>query len=279
MSSNDSWSDEDDDTVRSLIAATSTRTGGGYSPNDLTCKFGLSHSISGALGPALPISGDYSAYNTYTEGVHTGSGSSQVRNPAHVISAGLTFLTQFVNMISYYLDLRLPHRLSYSEFSVGCLANRKFNRKVAKLNANIVHLCTSQGVPASYLQPRKTISNLLLLFDSSLVGVCQLGTRGPFEVAIQLARSMEESMEKDLVIYEEDSSESDNEYNDYFPSDWETVHRGSITEEMSQLQYMTRQPSYMQSVDSDSFIRSRTSSSIAGNLVSSVTSFFRGWNT
>lgn len=102
--------------------------------------------------------------------------------------------------------------------------------------------------------------------------------RGPFEVAIQLAKSMEDSIEKDLVIYDEDSSDSD-ECGDYFPSDWETVHRGAVTEEMSQLQCMTRQQSYMQStMDSESFLRSRTQAGIASNLVSSVTSFFRGWN-
>lgn len=35
------------------------------------------------------------------------------RNPAHCIASGLTYATQFVNLIAYYLDLRLPHRLSY----------------------------------------------------------------------------------------------------------------------------------------------------------------------
>lgn len=71
MSSNDSWSDEDDDTVRSLIAATSHRgrigagsSGGCSSPTDLTGKNCLFHSITGVLGPSLPVSGDYSAFNT-----------------------------------------------------------------------------------------------------------------------------------------------------------------------------------------------------------------------
>lgn len=73
-----------------------------------------------------------------------------------------------------------------SEFRNGDLVNGKFNKKVAKLNANVIHLCSSQGIHlllllfiysfcklffdskgihATSLQPRKTISNLLLLFD------------------------------------------------------------------------------------------------------------------
>lgn len=156
----------------------------------------------------------------------------------------------------------------------------KFNRKVAKLNANIVHLCASQGIPPSFLQPRKTIPNLLLLFDPNNA---DLGRRGPFEVSFQLAKSMEDSIEKDLVIFDEDRSESDSDFNDSFPSDWENVQRGALLEEYG-LHEMTSQQSYcQQSVVNpyDSFARSRMNNantqSISGGLVSSVTSFFRGW--
>jgi len=73
-----------------------------------------------------------------------------------------------VNLLAYFLDLRLPHRLSFSEFTNGDLLGSKFTRKVAKLNANIIHLCGSQGIPSSFLEPRRTISNLLLLFDPEI---------------------------------------------------------------------------------------------------------------
>jgi len=111
--------------------------------------------------------------------------------------------------------------------------------------------------------------------------------RGPFEVGSQLAKSMEESIEKDLVIYEEDSSESEADWSDSnFPSDWENVQRGTITEEMS-AQNMTahNNQSYSQSMSpsspthyqSESFTRSRAS--ISGGLMSSVISFFKGSNS
>jgi hypothetical protein len=97
---------------------------------------------------------------------------------------------------------------------------------------------------------------------------------------------MEESIEKDLVIFEEDSSESEADWSDSnFPSDWENVQRGTITEEMS-AQNMTahNNQSYFQSVapsslthyQSHSFTRSRASTT--GGLVSSVISFFKGGN-
>ncbi len=109
--------------------------------------------------------------------------------------------------------------------------------------------------------------------------------RGPFEVSFQLAKSMEDSIERDLVIFEEDRSESDSsDWNDSFPSDWENVQRGALLEEYG-LHEMTNQQSYCQSsvvnpYQADSFSRSRinpATASVTGGLVSSVTSFFRGW--
>ncbi|XP_021963931.1 beclin 1-associated autophagy-related key regulator isoform X2 [Folsomia candida] len=274
----DSWSDEEDDTVRSLMAAKSNYWS---RPDELVSSFGACYSITGPHGPTLPASGDYSAYNMWAERNQTPSGvtsgGSTHRNPAHCISAALTYSTQFVNLIAYYLDLRLPHRLSYSEFRNGDLVNGKFNKKVAKLNANVIHLCSSQGIHATSLQPRKTISNLLLLFDPEQA---DLG-RGPFEVASQLAKSMEDSIEKDLVIYEEGSCDSDTEWNDStFPSDWETINRAAVCEEFS-LQEMKAAEcaSPTLSFTTDSFYRSSSANSLAGTgLLSSVTSFFRGWN-
>lgn len=35
------------------------------------------------------------------------------RNPAHNISAALTYTTQLVNILAFYLDVRLPSKLCY----------------------------------------------------------------------------------------------------------------------------------------------------------------------
>jgi len=34
-------------------------------------------------------------------------------NPAYNISAALTYATQLVNVLAFYLDVRLPNKLSY----------------------------------------------------------------------------------------------------------------------------------------------------------------------
>jgi len=34
-------------------------------------------------------------------------------NPAYNISAALTYTTQLVNVLAFYLDVRLPNKLSY----------------------------------------------------------------------------------------------------------------------------------------------------------------------
>jgi len=105
--------------------------------------------------------------------------------------------------------------------------------------------------------------------------------RGPFEVASQLAKSMEDSIEKDLVICEE--SESDTSWNDTtFPSDWETINKGAICEEfglheMTDQNHIQRSPSTFSPnnfMDSYNIDRSRNT-----GLFSSVASFFRGWNS
>jgi len=209
----------------------------------------------------------------------------------------------------------LTFRFFRSEFTNGDLIGGKFHRKVAKLNANIIHLCASQGVLHNHIQPRRTVPNLLLLFDSCFADLgrwvkanfpqnqflsnseCMeqrvnnrkclffFSSRGPFEVASQLAKSMEQSIEKDLVIYEEDSSESEADWSESnFPSDWENVQRGTITEEMS-AESMTahNNQSYFQSSyqqNSDIFLRSRSTASTGGaGIISSVTSFFKGWGS
>jgi hypothetical protein len=79
----------------------------------------------------------------------------------------------------------------FSEFTNGDLNGGKFNRKVAKLNANVIHLCASQGVHPSYLQPRKTLSNLLLLFDPAQadLGRCRVVTFKRSVVVLRLVWS------------------------------------------------------------------------------------------
>lgn len=64
--------------------------------------------------------GDYTAYNdwvaTIKDGVPNPPGTSETMtssNCAYRISAALTYTTQLVHLLSYYLDVRLPYKVNY----------------------------------------------------------------------------------------------------------------------------------------------------------------------
>lgn len=113
---------------------------------------------------------------------------SIMRNPKHRICAALAYMTQMINIIAFYLDLRLPKRLSYrlylylalttymtnnfvflsfSEFFGNDLNEKQFAQKVVKLNVNVIYLCLSQDIDTELLSPRQTVKNLLHLIHSS----------------------------------------------------------------------------------------------------------------
>jgi beclin 1-associated autophagy-related key regulator len=137
-------SDEMEYTVTSAIAEASQMTfvRGQWVTSD--CSGELHHCI---VAPTLPVSGDYSAYNMWSkwdemfchislkfycffdvnylsfyflvaankDGV-PGSGMTTdnvEQNPAYTISAALTYTAQLVNVLAFYLDVRLPRKQYY----------------------------------------------------------------------------------------------------------------------------------------------------------------------
>ncbi|XP_065216731.1 beclin 1-associated autophagy-related key regulator isoform X3 [Planococcus citri] len=75
------------------------------------------HSI---VAPTLPDSGDYSPYLDWVSAdkdntLAMTSSSDVDHNPAYNLSAALTYTTQLVNIIAYYLDIRLPNKLYYRQ--------------------------------------------------------------------------------------------------------------------------------------------------------------------
>lgn len=78
---------------------------------------------------ALPGNGDYSAYNdwvaTTKDGVPNPPGTTETLtsiNCAYRISAALTYTTQLIHLLSFYLDVRLPYKLNY-RYIQQCLLN------------------------------------------------------------------------------------------------------------------------------------------------------------
>lgn len=47
------------------------------------------------------------------DGVPGANKETAMHNPAYNISAALTYATQLVNIIAYYVNVRLPYKLAY----------------------------------------------------------------------------------------------------------------------------------------------------------------------
>lgn len=225
--------------------------------------------------PLLPGNGDYSDYSLWVAtnkdalpGVAVGH-----NNPAHAITAGLTYVSQMVYIMSVFLGVNLPHRLCYSDFCTHELNEEKFSRKATKLNMNILHLCFSQNVSPELLHPRHTVRNLLLLVNSES---SELGRTGPFIVNSELMQSMEDSLASDLNM--SDSSGENSDENDFI-SEWEKVHNISY-EEMSAVPIrvsMSATTTVHSHTQARHCTQPQTTTSVAGGLVTSAAASVASW--
>lgn len=233
--------------------------------NNFSIARELQYSI--VVEPFLPGDGNYGAYPNWIK-EHKDSptiGEIEQRNPAYNIIAALTYTAQLVSILAYYLDIRLPKNLSYSEFCGHELSEQQFFHKVAKLNANILHLCLSQNVDPLILHPKQTILNLLLLLNPE---TSDLGRCGPIEVNQSLIESMEESLLKDLILIEEsdDCKNSDEE------NEWETVPNLAASEF-----YPPPTTNYGSPPGTNSQLQPSGTTSFAGGLISAAASVASLW--
>lgn len=123
--------------ISALAEATRTAYVGGRWVLQASAQHELQHAV---VAPTLPANGDYSAYVDWIETTNQdggppgtpnqaataaamaatptagrdGDGTLTSLNDAYRISAALTYATQMVNLLSYYLDVHLPYRLSYA---------------------------------------------------------------------------------------------------------------------------------------------------------------------
>lgn len=180
------------------------------------------------VAPALPGNGNYSAYNDWatvtpaTDVSVVGKGTEDAtknvasRNPAHTIAAALTYTSQLVQIMCFYLDIRLPYKLSYSDFCTTALSEAQFNRKVARLNANILYLCYTQGCRLNELRPTHTLENLQKLMNPTHAN---LGRLGPMDRNFCLNELADSALTQHLGAGED--SDSDDESN--LQQEWEAV--------------------------------------------------------
>ncbi|CAK9814009.1 Beclin 1-associated autophagy-related key regulator [Anthophora quadrimaculata] len=237
--------------------------------NDTENALEVQHRI---VAPTLPGTGDYSAYSLWVaankDGVPGANKETAMHNPAYNISAALTYATQLVNIIAYYVNIRLPYKLAYGEFCGNEMSDQKFARKVARLNSNVLHLCFTQNTNIAVLHPMHTLQNLMHLLNTE---ISDLGRIGPMEVDPNIVAQLHSQLVPDLE--NSDDSASDEE-EDTFNWDWEAVPNVACPEMAVPI------PGAMVSQQSSSM---QVNQSVAGGLVTSaaasIASIWRGWTT
>ena len=183
------------------------------------------------VAPSLPSNGNYQEYCDWIHSnkdgsVNSGMNATGSSDPGHVannnayrIAAALTYIAQLVQCLSFYLDVRLPHKVSYNDFCTMGLNEQQFRKKVARLNLNIVYLCYTQNLSMRHLQPARTMENIFQLLDIRNV---DLGMTGPVLDTSQ--RSVDSIMQSFIDLFEDERSDSDDDSDELMlQKDWENV--------------------------------------------------------
>ncbi|XP_037029579.1 beclin 1-associated autophagy-related key regulator [Bradysia coprophila] len=217
------------------------------------------------VAPSLPGNGDYSAYiewmDKHKDGVpSTGANETlSSTNNAYRISAALTYTAQFVHLLSYYLDVRLPYNVFYADFCKKELSEQIFPRKVARLNANILYLCYTQRVKLNSLCPTHTLENIQRLLSPEY---SDLGRIGAVDVSDGF-RDIDSQLLQDLLTGGDDKSDDENS----FQNEWEAIqHYPQLESSIIPLQIQNSQQI------------TSMAGGIMNNAVASVSSLWR-WTT
>lgn len=146
------------------------------------------------VAPSLPANGDYAAYGNWlmeSKDDVPKSSPNEIfpsRVAAFRIVGALTYTTQLINVLSFYLNIHLPHKIAYADFCKK-LNEEYFDRKVFRLNSNILYLAYSQGVNLSKCKEKNTLENVLTILNPE---ISNLGYYGANDVSnAPLMHSME----------------------------------------------------------------------------------------
>lgn len=216
------------------------------------------------VASSLPANGDYTAYldwlsdNKDDVPKNERNEVAPSRISAFRIIGALTYTTQLTELLSFYLNVRLPFKVSYGDFCRK-LNEEQFLRKVSRLNSNIMYLAYTQQVQLRNLNENHTLENILAILD---VEKSNLGRHGFYEISNAPLMKSVDSLLKGIETTTESESEDENSLR----SGWEAV------------------PNFPneQDIDDSDLVRNVTAqqSSLAGGLITSaanrITEIF-GW--
>nr|XP_014086807.1 beclin 1-associated autophagy-related key regulator [Bactrocera oleae] len=173
------------------------------------------------VAPSLPANGDYTAYldwlsdNKDDVPKNEGNQVAPSRISAFRIIGALTYTTQLTELLSFYLNVRLPFKVSYGDFCRK-LNEEQFLRKVSRLNSNIMYLAYTQQVQLRSLNENHTLENILAILD---VEKSNLGRHGFYEISNAPLMKSVDSLLKGIETATESESEDENSLR----SGWEAV--------------------------------------------------------
>ena len=173
------------------------------------------------IEPWIPASSDFSEYTEWVtrfKDSNASFDSVEKRNDAFRVSAALSYVAHMTDVLAGLLDVRLPRRLSFSEFyskTVNSieefLTEKELAFKVAKLNTNIAFLCLSQKLDPNLINVRQPVSNLINLLEPSMDS--DLGRRSSIPCELDFLHSLEKHLSQDLQLFKEETFVENN--NDY----------------------------------------------------------------
>ncbi|KAH8332504.1 hypothetical protein KR074_004287 [Drosophila pseudoananassae] len=174
------------------------------------------------VGPSLPANGDYTAYldwlaeNKDDVPKSTANEITPSKIEAYRIVGALTYTAQLTQLLSFYLNVRLPYKIAYGDFCRKVLNEEQFRRKISRLNSNIMYLAYTQQVKLRALNEQHTLENLLAILDLER---SDLGRFGYLDVTnAPLMKSVDS-----LLIGIETATESESEDENSLRMDWEAV--------------------------------------------------------
>lgn len=205
------------------------------------------------VAPFLPGDGDYNIYNDWVmanrESLPHSSLSNEtlISNCAYRICAALTYTAQLVQLLSYYLGVRLPFKLNYCDFCRIDMPEQKFNRNVNRLNANILYICYTQRIKLGTLNPAHTLENLYKLLVAKQG---DLGRRGNNELALCLPEHIDQKLVHQLNKGGDDSESDEDSDESTLAHEWESIPQAIATDFNVPQSAMPNQPNFVTSLTS-----------------------------
>jgi hypothetical protein len=235
-------------TMRALSSAQQSivdETNSDWSENDET--FSDRYQI---VNSYLPVNGDYQiaklllTVDVDGKNPDIDSFQSTLSHELYEVLSALSHACQLINVIAFYLHIALPFRLHQLEFNTDNLTTDRLRADIAKLNANIVSSCISQGIPIENTHVTHTLENLCKLLTFKRY----LSRPKPVVYSQQYIDAMEEEVNEISRAYVTDYwfDDVEKDVTDLLNSDeWETVPQDyNIPEDPSTQERLGALPSF-----------------------------------